>query len=212
MKIYTISGLGADKRVFNALTLNDEIVHLDWIPPLKEEGLRDYAIRLFKPCEPQRPFAIMGVSFGGMIASEISKEYNPDLSILISSVETKNELGPSIKAFSKFNFIRFVPPFMFRIPRFVAKHLFGARNTSLLYQILDDSDLVFTKWAIEAIIRWDNNHTLQNSVLICGEKDKIIPPSKAPKAIVIKGGQHFMIVDQAEEISEIINDCLKEIK
>jgi len=33
MKIYAIPGLGADKRVFEHLQLEYELVALDWIPP-----------------------------------------------------------------------------------------------------------------------------------------------------------------------------------
>ena len=50
MKVYFISGLAADKRIFKNLRLPEgfEPVYLDWISPLKDESLRDYALRLAK--------------------------------------------------------------------------------------------------------------------------------------------------------------------
>lgn len=39
MKIYGISGLGADKRVFQFLTLNYEFISIDWITPNKNETI-----------------------------------------------------------------------------------------------------------------------------------------------------------------------------
>ena len=39
MKLYAISGLGADKRVFQYLDLDYELIHIDWIPPLKGERI-----------------------------------------------------------------------------------------------------------------------------------------------------------------------------
>ena len=46
MKLYAISGLGADQRVFKYLTLDCEIIPLEWIDPQKNEPLENYAIRL----------------------------------------------------------------------------------------------------------------------------------------------------------------------
>ncbi|MBC7849623.1 MAG: hypothetical protein H7Y31_07800, partial [Chitinophagaceae bacterium] len=53
MKVYFISGLAADRRVFKNIVLPDEheIVHLDWITPLKGESLREYSQRLSSPID-----------------------------------------------------------------------------------------------------------------------------------------------------------------
>ena len=37
MKIYGISGLGADKRVFKYLKLDFDFIPIDWIDPLKDK-------------------------------------------------------------------------------------------------------------------------------------------------------------------------------
>ena len=48
-KVYFISGLGADKRIFSFLDLSFcEPVFIDWITPLKNESLESYALRLRK--------------------------------------------------------------------------------------------------------------------------------------------------------------------
>ena len=47
MKVYFLSGLGADKTVFQFLDLDFcEPVFIEWIPPHKNESLPDYALRL----------------------------------------------------------------------------------------------------------------------------------------------------------------------
>ena len=48
MRIFAISGLGADERVFKYLNLNCEIIVIQWITPFKKEKIRDYAKRLIK--------------------------------------------------------------------------------------------------------------------------------------------------------------------
>jgi hypothetical protein len=46
-KVYFISGLGADKRAFSFLDLSFcEPVFIDWIQPLKNELLPEYALDL----------------------------------------------------------------------------------------------------------------------------------------------------------------------
>ena len=95
------------------------------------------------------------------------------------------------------------------MPRGIAKFLFGTKNTELLNKILDDTDLKFTKWAVGELITWKNKDEIKNCIQINGTKDKLIPAGKDENVKLIEGGQHFMIVDKAKEISEIINEEIK---
>lgn len=205
MKIYGISGLGADKRVFEYLTLNNKFIPIDWIEPLKNETLSQYSKRLSAVIHTDEPFCIMGVSFGGLVATEISKQRSPKATILISSAETKHELRPIYRWFGKTGLIRLLPTKMFDPPRKAAHFLFGTQNTQLLNDILDDTDLKFVKWAVHKLITWTNETRLENVLKIVGTKDTLLPPRGTSHHHYIKGGAHFMIVDNAEEISNIIN-------
>ena len=210
MKLYGISGLGADKRVFQNLTLNCEFIPIDWIDPKEKESIEDYANRLSKKIDTKEKFGILGVSFGGLIAVEISKKLNPELTILISSAETKNELRRIYRLFGKTNILKLIPEKLFDPPRFIANWIFGAKEKNLLKQILDDTDLRFAKWAVNELANWKNNTELSNRILkIAGTKDKLIPPKKNRNQILIEKGEHFMIVDKSVQVSQIIN---KEIK
>ena len=77
MKAYFIPGLAADKRVFRHIQLpgNFTPVFLEWIAPIKDETLPQYAYRLAEQIEINEPFIIIGLSFGGMLAVEIAKKY-----------------------------------------------------------------------------------------------------------------------------------------
>jgi esterase/lipase len=208
LKIYGISGLGADKRVFNFLKIDCEFIPIDWIKPIKNESIENYSKRLSKVIETDSDFGILGVSFGGLIAVEISKFLNPKLTILISSAETKNELRAIYKLFGKTNIIKLIPNQLFNPPRIAAHYLFGADNKKLLNEILDDTDLQFAKWAVSKLITWKNQKQITPILKISGTKDKLITPSSDKKTILIEGGKHFMIVDKANEISKIINTHL----
>lgn len=208
MKLYAISGLGADRRVYENLNLDYELIHLDWITPLKKESISDYSLRLSKSIDTSEPFGLIGVSFGGLIAVEISKLITPIVTILISSAETKYELRSVYRWLGKTRLIRFIPAFCFNIPRRIAYYLFGAKNKKLLKAILDDADLSFTKWAVIQLISWKNTNRISPILKINGTRDKLIPAHKHKNTNMVKDGEHFMIVDRADEISALINQLL----
>ncbi|WP_158973531.1 alpha/beta hydrolase [Cellulophaga sp. L1A9] len=210
MKIYGISGLGADKRVFRYLTLEHELIPVDWIKPKKNETLIGYSKRLIEEYEigNEAEFGILGVSFGGLIATEISKLTKPKLTILISSVETRTELSGIIKLAGKSKLIDLIPEKLLNPPKAAAHFMFGTENKELLNSILDDTDLNFTKWAIRELMNWSNESRLNNLIKIGGTKDKLLPP-KGENTILVENGAHFMIVDKAKEVSDIINDRIK---
>lgn len=209
MKVYGISGLGADKRIFDFLTLDYEIISIDWITPNKDESIKSYSKRLSSVIDTKNDFCLIGVSFGGLIAKEISQILNPKTTILISSAHTKRELRTIFRWFGRTKLIKVIPTFLFDPPRWIAKYLFGAKNTKLLNNILDDTDLNFVKWAVNELTNWKNTTQLKNILKINGTKDKMIPPKGNTKMELIDNGEHFMIVDKAKEVSKIINREIK---
>lgn len=212
MKIYGISGLGADKRVFQYLQLNCKFIPIDWIPPLEKESIENYSLRLAKAINTKEDFGILGVSFGGLVATEISIQLNPKLTVLISTAETQQELRSIYRFFGKTGIIDWLPKQLFDPPRFLAHWVFGTQQKKLLNAILDDTDLGFAKWAIQALLTWKNTKAINNPCLkISGTKDKLIPPSCSKNTVLIENGAHFMIVDRADEISEIINRELEKL-
>lgn len=212
MKIYAISGLGADKRVFERLHLNHEIIHLDWLIPAPNEQLTSYAKRLSAAINTHEDFVILGVSFGGLVAVEISKLLNPKACILISSAETHWELRKLFRLIGKIGLLKLIPTKLFKPPKQIAHFLFGAENKATLNNILDDTDLDFVKWASTRLCEWANEQKIKSCIKIAGTKDKILPPSKDINTILIHNGEHFMIYDKANEVSHIINEKLKEIE
>ncbi|AFU68101.1 hypothetical protein P700755_001137 [Psychroflexus torquis ATCC 700755] len=198
MKIFAISGLGADKRVFKYLTIEHDLIPIEWIKPKKKESIIEYSKRLIKEygIENEQEFGILGVSFGGLIATEISKLTKPKFTILISSVETRTELSGIIKIAGKSKLIELIPEKLLNPSKAIARFMFGTGKKELLNSILADTDLNFTKWAIRELMNWKNQSRLPNLIKIGGTKDKLLPP-KGENTILIDKGEHFMIVDKA---------------
>lgn len=210
MKIYAISGLGADKRVFDYLSLEGELISLDWIEPLKGESLSSYSMRLASGINKNEPFCLLGVSFGGLVAVEISKFMNPILTILISSASTKDELPAAFRLLGKIGVVKVLPSWLFRPPRYLAYPLFGTRH-ELLGLILKDTDVHFAKWAVNELLVWKQEERLDRVFKVHGTKDYLIPALLVEGDISVSGGGHFMIVDRADEVSAAINSKFAEI-
>ncbi len=209
--LFLLSGLGADKRVFDFLDFGGhKIHHIVWINPLKNEPIQEYATRLCKQIHLANPILI-GVSFGGMIAMEIGKIIQTEKIILISSARTKKDIPLSFKLAGKLKLHHTIPPSFVANNNPVTNWLFGAKTTSekeLLSSILKDTDIQFSNWAIDKIVKWDNVDSLQNVTQIHGTNDRILPFKEAKFAI--KGGEHLMIVNRADEVSRAIKDALND--
>lgn len=209
MKLYAISGLGADKRVFKYLKLSCELVVINWIEPKEAETIQHYATRLAKQVDTKEKYGILGVSFGGLVAVEMSKQLNPALTVLVSSAETKYELRSAYRLLGKSQLITIIPKTLLNPPRIIANWLFGTKEKELLNQILNDTDWRFAKWAVNELLRWDNQEKVSNQLLkISGTSDKLIPPSDENNLKLVHNGEHLMIIDKAESISQLINNEL----
>ena len=89
MSIYVFSGLGADERVFSEMTFGGKnVIHVKWISPVKEESISDYAKRISTVIKEPDP-VLIGYSFGGLIAIEISKLMPVKKIILLASVKNQ---------------------------------------------------------------------------------------------------------------------------
>jgi hypothetical protein len=207
MKLYAISGLGADQRVFQFLKLNHEIVTIDWIRPLTNESIENYSKRLSKVINTEESFGLIGVSFGGLIAVEISKVLKPKFTVLVSSVELRNELPFLYKLIGKTGLLKLIPSSLFILPVPIAMWVFGTENKKLLASILKEADLNFYKWAINQLTIWKNTERI-DCLKISGQRDKLLPAAVGSKSIVVKDGAHLMIMDKAEEVSVLINEYL----
>jgi len=214
MTIYFISGLGADKRVFKKLSLpsNFIIKHVEWIPNFKNESLSGYTKRLITQIDTSQPFSLVGLSFGGIIATEISKITNPKQIIIISSVSKESQIPWYFKASGFLNLYYLLPSKILKSPNRFLFWLFGTKDNEqkeLLKQIIHDTDISFLKWAIAKISNWNNKEKMGKLYHIHGTADRIFPIGFVKSDIEIIGGGHFMIYDQHEEISKILTEKLK---
>jgi pimeloyl-ACP methyl ester carboxylesterase len=214
MNAYFISGLGADKRIFSKLKLNEKIniIHIDWIAPKKNESLAAYAERLSNVIDITQSFALVGVSFGGMIAVEIAKILKPVTTIIISSTMLSAQLPALYRFAGKLGLLKFIPAKLLKSSnKLTQNYYFGTRSSNekiLLSKIIKDTDPYFLKWAIGSILSWKNETRPEQIYHIHGTNDKILYTKTAQPDFVIENGTHFMVYQNAEEVSGIIDQIV----
>jgi pimeloyl-ACP methyl ester carboxylesterase len=213
MNLYFISGLGADKRIFQKLVLPDnfKIHYIDWIPVSDNESMEGYCKRLSDQIDQEKPFSLIGLSFGGVIAIQLSKFLSPVQTVLISSFCFKREVPGFYIFLGKTKLYRLIPTVVLLKTNHFIFRLFGAYKPAmkkLLTEILSDTDPRFFRWAFDQLFSWDNDFKPENLLRLHGTADKILPYKKNMDAIPVEDGQHLMVYSKSEEVSEILKKNL----
>jgi pimeloyl-ACP methyl ester carboxylesterase len=208
-KVYFISGLGADERSFSFLDLSFcEPVFINWLEPKPKETLEAYAMRLKATITEPAP-TIVGLSFGGMLATEIAKADSSARVIIISSNKTTTEFPFWLKIGKYFPIYNWLPDKTFTTTKLGIYWFMGAKTIAekaAIKAIVSDAKVDFYKWAIGAILNWQNTTRPKNVFHIHGSADKTLPFFLTKSVDVrIKGGEHLMIMNKAAEISALLS-------
>lgn len=214
VKVYFISGLGADSSVFKHIRLppHCEAIPLDWITPFKKESLPDYALRLAERIDTSGSFSLIGLSMGGMIAVEIARHFKPSHIILISSIPSSLHLPDYYRYLGVLGLHKFIPISLFQKGALL-KRLFTAESAEdkrMLKAMIRKTDVSFIRWGLEAILKWKSENIPQNIIHIHGTHDEILPRRFTKPTHVISKGGHLMIMNRAAEINRIVAAVLKE--
>ncbi|MEQ9286942.1 MAG: alpha/beta hydrolase [Cyclobacteriaceae bacterium] len=208
MKAYCISGIGANEKVFHQLKLEFEYVPIKWVPTNASETLQDYARKLCEQVDTSEDFVLIGVSYGGMLATEMNKFIKPRKTILVSSLARHKELPGILRFLGKTKIINLVPSFLFTVPPFLIFWFFGIttiEGKKLITEIIEGTDKKFTKLSVKKILEWKNAEEAPNTLRIHGSKDLLLPVPLGVEYIELKNAGHFMIGNRVSEISEILN-------
>ena len=201
----------ADYPVYSRLApLLPNATVVNFIAHEPNESLTAYAARMAEGIPPH--CYIVGVSFGGILALEISRLLQPTGCILMSSVPQPDEF-----------------PLWFRVWR-----LFGGRHCSRILNIVGDSAALvpkcirtsstmrFTKlsgdngawhrWASSALLDWKPDKEPISSPLlhIHGDADTMFPVRYTKPDVVIRQGRHALPISHPVETANAILDFIKD--
>ncbi len=205
--VYIFSGLGADKRVFQKMDFSEyNATFVEWILPNKTENIESYAKKLTEQIKHEKPI-LVGLSFGGIIATEIAKIIETEKVILIASAKTKYEIPKYFRIAGKLKLHKLLPTKLMKMPNIFSFWFFGTENGNdkkILSEILKETDENFLKWAIDKIVNKKNETENKNIIHIHGIADRILPIKFVNCQIKVKNGGHFMTLNKAKELNEIV--------
>lgn len=212
-KVYFISGLGADKRMFRFIKLPPHVQHehVHWIAPkTHDEPLQNYVQRLKAQITTPEPILI-GLSFGGVVAIELAKIMKVRKVILISSLATRHALPTYYRLLGKLQLHKKLPFKLMQSIYPFASPFFGAHTKverALLKSAILDIDETFLRWSLGQLLAWPQTQFLPDVIQLHGTADLVLPLYKKRKSIEIQGGEHLMILHRADEINTILGKVL----
>lgn len=214
MKIYCLSGLGADFSAFRNLRIQAELVPMNWLKVDPNESLEHYCDRMIDTyIDLNEEVNLMGVSFGGTLAQTISRKIKVNHLILISTITIHEELTWYMKLVHFFRLENTIPVKYLNQYNPILKWSFGIkskRESALLRKIIQKTDVVFAKWAIQQLLKWNKEAVLpQKNIRLHGTNDLVLPiPRKAKQITAVHEGSHLMILNKGKDLSILINEYL----
>ena len=126
MKLYVISGLGADFKVLEKLKFPEhlEVVFLDWLLPERGETFHHYVERMAEKMDDSEPFGLLGYSFGGIMVQEIDKIKPAEKIVILGSIKSDREKSRFIKVGE-----------ITRIPKYLPENIFTEKS-ALAYSFI----------------------------------------------------------------------------
>ena len=211
---YFVPGLAASKEIFKNIRLPEdqfEIHILEWLIPEKDESISAYAQRMAAHVEHPNP-VLLGVSFGGVVAQEMSAFLNLKKLIIVSSVKTRNELPKRLKAIRKTGIYKLVPTGWALSVKDLTKFAIGPRSRKrlkLYQEYLWMRDKVYLDWAIKQMVCWDRESPLTDIIHIHGDADIVFPIKNIEATHVLPQGTHIMILNKGSKVSKLLENILK---
>jgi pimeloyl-ACP methyl ester carboxylesterase len=215
VKMYCISGLGADEHIFDGLVVpGAELAHLPWLMPEGDEALGDYAGRM-KACIRETAPILLGVSFGGMMAIEIAKLLPAATVIIVSSIRHRRQLPLPIKMTAYLGLSKWTPPANLRILAPFQDFFLGVEtkaDSRLVREYRGNVDPHYLQWSIRHIAGWQNEWQPASFYHIHGSKDRVFPLNLVEPTHVVEGGGHLMIHNRTAAVSALLGAILADAR
>lgn len=236
-RLILLPGLGADFHLFlpQLKAFEDSIVPA-WIEPTgPREPLRLYAARftehLRREGQLDRPFALVGFSFGGQMAMEIARYLLmrrasdghaitiPSAVVLLSSCRSREAITKKFARQVRLGGL--VPKFLVRpiakliTPRFAKANRLNQQQSRWLREMSRTLDPAMLQWGGRAAADWtlsaDDARAIEREIPILqihGEDDTTVPDTLREADVTIAGGHHLIQWTSADHVNERIADFI----
>jgi hypothetical protein len=212
MKIYVVSGLGADFTVLEKINFPEEheVVFIDWLIPLQNENFLDYVKRMGEGIDDSEQFYLLGYSFGGILVQEIHKIKPARKVVILGSIKSDKEKSRLIKTGQITKLPKILPLQFFNEKTThvysVFRKFFDPKNPKVL-QYFKVRDPYYLKWSIEKIADWKFDEDPE-VIQILGDQDIVFPVKNSKPNYIIKGGTHLFPATRSKEVSTLLKEIL----
>ena len=179
---------------------------IEWGEAPRGSTIRDYAQELIRRYRIDANCDILGVSFGGVVAQEISNIVGARHCFVISSVASCKELSFTVRLFGRLpcalcELFLLVVGVLARLPG-MKKVAFarGARRFTGKHGR-------WFRWATSRVISWKlaKQDAVTKFIRIHGNRDRTFPVSSIEVDYYVAGGGHLIIATHANELAKFID-------
>ncbi|WP_298345277.1 alpha/beta hydrolase [uncultured Algibacter sp.] len=205
--VYLMPGMAASSKIFEHIELPEnafQLHYLEWIIPLDNESLNDYAKRLSQSIK-HKDIVLLGVSFGGVLVQEMSQHVSVKKLIIVSSVKSMRELPKKMLLVKATKAYLLAPTQLASKIDVFEKYAFGKnikKRLELYKMYLSVNDSKYLSWAIKEMVCWQQVAFRSDIIHIHGDKDSVFPIENIKNAIVIKNGTHIAIINKYKWFNE----------
>lgn len=214
MKIYLLPGLGADERMYEfQRAILPDAEFISYAAEWKGESITSYAQKMLESVNVSQPCVLIGTSLGGIIAMEMAKIVRPEKLVLIASVKNRRELPAWIRSLKHLPVYKMLGgEFYKRLNKFITIDLFEKKKSKIADLVADmarNANPLFIEWAVDAVIRWEDNGAYEGDILhIHGTKDLLFPIENIKNYIPVEGGTHLVNMVKYREVNRLIFNYL----
>ena len=211
-RLVMFSGLAADGRLFEPQRRAFRDLEVPpWLPPLPGERIEAYAQRMAAQVvpDPNRPLFLGGVSFGAIIALEVSRHLPAAGVFLIGG-------GLSYRMITwPFRWMCYVAPLV-PLPLMPLLLKFFPIALDVIEDLSDEHKRLYVTMSREtppAMIRW-GAHAMMGWALrgpagapiyaIHGHDDRIVHPDPRLHPRLVRGGRHLISLSNTDEVNAFI--------
>ncbi len=216
--LYLIPGFLTDKTIYKEFLLDERLncKVLEFISPAnKDEPIEEYAKRMAESIVKDEKIALLGTSFGGILAIEIAKHVATDKIIFVSSVKNRKEMNPLMKISKSSKLLDFIPDSLvkktiekgYEIGSKIVPDLKEIKNEEI-GEMIHSIDGTLEKWIIKKINTWQGKNEVEDFLHLHGDKDHVFPIKNIKDYELIKDGNHNMIILKSQEIRDRVVEFL----
>jgi pimeloyl-ACP methyl ester carboxylesterase len=214
-RLILLPGLGVDRRLFlPQMSLPARIEFAPALAMQPGESLECYAERLSKTIDAAEPFYLGGVSFGGMLAQEMTRHLRPRAVFAIATCDAARHIKEPIRLMCHLGPLLSDAAIAALLPIApLGLRLLGRPNREArreLLELLAGTDPNLTRLGAKAIAGWSLRHRPQMPIYrIHGTDDQVIPAASVCKpALLVSRAGHVVNVTHSEIVNRFIRRIL----